>query len=310
MTCTNFTDDGMHEVQNWLRHRLLLGRQGNAPDSWLFDAMPAHLYHADRDALSCSMLKPLLLSPAHFQASLLAFGKHSDAMDFGTLVHLLLLEPHAVSKELAVFPGVPSRPGEFAAFRAQHPTRLVVDEPTFAAGRRLAAKIGETLYKGRPLHRFIEESIPEATLYFTEPATQLRMRMRMDAYHPDINFDLKTTRHADPIAFARDAVDKHYDLQGFMYSFGRALFEGTPLAKPFVFIAAESSPPYSVSSYQAGDMFLENGGRKFQACAAAFKACTATDYWPDLSHEAVVELEPWQQFSTVGWRRSTLNQQG
>src|SRR6476469_7232143 len=66
---------------------------GAAADSLLLRDLPADEYHADRDALSCSLLKPLLVSPAHFQAGLVACEKPSDARDFGTLVHLLVLQP-------------------------------------------------------------------------------------------------------------------------------------------------------------------------------------------------------------------------
>lgn len=115
-----------------------------------------------------------------------------------------------------------------------------MDEPTFAAARRLAAKVSERRRKGRPLGRFIEEAICEATIYFTEPVTGLRLRIRLDAYHPDISFDLKTTRHATPSAFARDAVELGYDLQAFVHGLGRRLYEGGKTA-PFVFITAETT---------------------------------------------------------------------
>lgn len=110
-------------------------------------------------------------------------------------------------------------------------------------------------------------------IYFTEPVTGLRLRIRLDAYHPDISFDLKTTRHAKPEAFARDAVDLGYDLQAFMYSLGRWPCEGTLLA-PFVFIAADTSEPHSIGNFDAGATFLENGAAKLQSCLATFKART------------------------------------
>lgn len=275
---------------------------GAAGDSCMYKQMPADVYHADRDALSCSMMKPLLISPAHFQAGLVACEKASDARDFGSLVHLLVLQPELTSRELAVFPGIGDRRSAFDEFELAHPGKLVVDEPTFAEGRRVAQRVLDARYKGRPLQRFIEESIPEATIYFTEPTTGLRMRIRMDSYHPEISFDLKTTRFALARAFMRDGVDKDYDLQSYMYSLGRCLFEGVTAPKPFVFIAAENTSPYSVSTYEAGPTFMGNGANKFQACTAAFKACTDSGYWPDLSGDGVLEIEPWQQFSgKPGW---------
>lgn len=274
-------------------------------DSCMFKFMPADAYHADRSALSCSLLKPLLISPAHFQAALVANETRSDARDFGTLVHLLVLQPELASQELAVFPGVAGRHSGWSTFAALHPDKLVVDEPTFTQGRRLAHKVLETRYKGRPLRDFVEESIAEATVYFTEPATGLRMRIRLDAYHPDISFDLKTSRFALPRAFGKDAVDRHYDLQAYMYSLGRCMYEGRQSAKPFVFIVAENEAPHSVSTLEAGSTFVENGSNKFQACAATFKACTEAGYWPDLGSDGTLEIDPWQQFvATGGWRES------
>ena len=295
--------DALAHVRALFQHRESEGVQGAEADSVLFRHMPADIYHSDRDALSCSLLKPLLLSPAHFQVALTAAPKPSIAKDFGSLVHLLLLEPHLAASELAVYPGIGSaRDPGFKAFLAANSHRLAVDEPTFAAAHRLAGKVSETRYRGRPLGRFVEESMCEATIYFTEPTTGLRLRIRMDAYHPDISFDLKTTRHATPSAFARDAIDFGYDLQAFMYGLGRQLFEGRPTA-PFVFIAAETAPPYSVGTFEAGASFIENGAAKLQACLTAFLACSATGYWPDLSGNTTLEITPWQQFSAQqDWR--------
>lgn len=72
----------------------------------LFTDLPAAVYHADRDALSCSLLKPLLRSPAHFHLALANGGAATAAKDFGSLVHLLLLEPEKTVSALAVYPGV------------------------------------------------------------------------------------------------------------------------------------------------------------------------------------------------------------
>lgn len=283
---------------------------GVACDTLLYRHLAAHEYHGDRDALSCSMMKPLLVSPAHFQEALIAGDKQSDAKDFGTLVHLLLLQPHLVSEELAVYPGVADRTQACSSFWSSHPGRLVVDEPTFASGRRLAQKLAETPYKGRPLQRFIEEGIPEATIYFTEPATGLRMRVRIDLMHPDISFDLKTTRHAAARQFVRDAVDKDYDLQAYMYSLARCLYEGATVAKPFVFVAGESAAPHSVHILTAGETLLNNGLAKFEDCASAFKACSSTNFWPDLSSEGVADIDVWQQHKTGSWRAALASAAG
>lgn len=278
--------------------------QGAVADSRLIEALPAHVYHGDRDALSCSMLKPLLISPAHFQAALVADTKSTDAKDFGTLLHLLVLEPEQVAREVAVFPGVANkRTNAFGEFEAANRGKMVIDEPAFSRARSLADKVLATPYKGRALRHFIDESKREVTIYYTDPTTGLRHRVRIDAYHPELNFDLKSTRFADPRAFTKDAVDKAYDMQAFMYGYARSLFEGRGSLRPFVFITAENAEPFSVSTLTAGAMFVDNGAKKYQACVAAYLACSKTGHWPDLGRDCEIELEPWQQFQPeAGWR--------
>ncbi|MBC5763086.1 PD-(D/E)XK nuclease-like domain-containing protein [Ramlibacter albus] len=272
-------------------------RPGKDARSAMYCDLPASVYHADREALSCSMLKPLLVSPAHFQASLLEPGKPSPAKDFGTVVHLLVLEPQNLSAEVAVFCGVADgRDRDYKAFAARNSHRVVIDEPTLRKARELAHKIATTRFRGRPLTHFIEESKTECSIYFTEPITGLRLRVRFDAYHPEFSFDLKTTRHATRSAFARDAVDLSYDLQAYLYSLARASFEGTTGSAPFIFISAETAAPNSVCTHLAGKTFLENGEAKLRECLTTYKACTMVRHWPDLSCSTTLEIQPWQQY--------------
>jgi hypothetical protein len=272
-------------------------KPGAHAESVMFPNLPAPVYHADRDALSCSMLKPLLVSPAHYQASLARTKAPSPAQDFGSLVHLLLLEPERTSCELAVYPGIGDRRDrDFKAFLESNSHKLAVDEPTFAQARHLVQKISSTRFRGRALVHFIEESMTECSMYFTEPTTGLRLRVRFDAYHPDFSFDLKTTRREDTAGFVSDAVDLGYDLQAYLYSTARRYFEGKETAAPFVFISAETSAPHSICTHLAGETFMENGAAKLQECLATYKACTMVNHWPDLSCHTTLEIAHWQQF--------------
>jgi hypothetical protein len=269
---------------------------GSAPGSKMYAHLPAHQYHGDKDALSCSMLKPLLTSPAHFQANLYNSMKATKAMDFGSLVHALVLEPRQVGSDFSVYPGIADgRSRDYKDFLEQHCGRLVVDEPTFSEACTLAEKILHRVVFGRPFGDYVREGIPEATIYAVEPTTGLQLRTRVDLFHPEFTFDVKTTRHCDSRAFVRDAVDMHYDLQAFMYTFARSMYEGRAKA-PFVFIAAESEKPHSVHQVTAGESFMTNGAKKFQEVLAVYAACTQAGHWPDLSCDTEAEIEHWQSF--------------
>lgn len=278
--------------------------QGYAANSRLYSDLPADAYHGDRDVLSCSTLKPLLVSPAHFQASLRHRLTASKAMDFGSLVHALVLQPHLVGNEFAVYPGpADARAKEYKDFLVANPHRLVVDEPTFSKGRDLAEKILHRQVFGRCFGDFVAEGIPEASIFFEEPTTGIMLKIRPDLFHPEITFDLKTTRYSTGPAFIRHGIELDYDLQSFMYSLGRSLYDGTETPKPFVFIAAESDEPNSINVVTAGSSYLSNGAKKFQEALTVYSACTASGYWPDAGGESVAEIDYWQSFNPrMAWK--------
>lgn len=272
---------------------------GFAPGSRLYPDLPAHLYHGDRDALSCSMLKPLLESPAEFQSSLLEIAASSPQMDFGSLVHVLVLQPMLFGQEFVVYPGeADGYDPDYKKFKKLHKNsgRIIIDEPTFVSGCRLADKLLHRLINGRPLGDYVAEGIPEASIYFQEPTTGLSLRTRLDLYHPELSIDLKTTRFGNKHGFFRDAEEKGYDMQAFMYSLGRSLYEGKK-AVPFVFVAAQSDEPHSIFVSPCGDSTLDNGAKKFQDVVSTYVACTQNNLWPDASCDEVFEINEWQAYS-------------
>lgn len=269
---------------------------GKVAQSVLIEGLPDDEYHADKAALSCSMLKPLLLSGAHFQLALTEDHCPTDAMELGTLVHLLALQPGRFNDEYVVYPGISDlRDKDYKEYKAKH-TRNVIDYRELKLATTIVEQLRNRTYKGRAIGQFIDESITEATIYVTEPNTGLRLRIRMDIYHPDITFDIKTTRHPKVNEFNRDAISMHYDMQAFMYRFCRALYEGDEKGKPFVFLATETNAPFAVHVVTAGSSFIENGYKKMKHCLVLYKACNQTSYWPNTSEDATIEIEPWNQF--------------
>lgn len=95
----------------------------------------------------------------------------------------------------------------------------------------------------------------------------------------------------------------HYDMQAYMYSLAVALFFGHSEPSPFVFMAAESTAPFTVNVLTAGSTFLENGGRKYQAALSGYAACARVNHWPGPEVEDVVEIQHWQMAQSVpAWK--------
>ncbi|PKO68732.1 MAG: hypothetical protein CVU22_07460 [Betaproteobacteria bacterium HGW-Betaproteobacteria-16] len=280
--------------------------QGALGSSVLHANLPAKEYHSDITVQSCSLLKPMLLSPAHYKSQFLERHTSSVAKDLGTLIHCLVLEPGKFSQEFVVYHGEKDgRVAEFKTFCHQNPNRMVIDDVAFGAARRMSNKILETVVRGRPFGDYVAEGIPEATIYYTDPSTNVRCRTRIDLLHPEITFDLKTTAYPERDAWLRHGLSLNYDMQAYMYSLAVSLFYGEPSPRPFIFVVGESTPPHSVSRFTAGETYIENGGRKYKEALSGFAACSSVNHWPDLGREEVIEVDHWQASRpTSAWREA------
>jgi hypothetical protein len=272
------------------------GVAGALASSRMIEGLAPADYHAAKDEQSCSMLKEILVSPAHYLQALLRPNRSSDAMDHGTLLHALVLEPHTFNRVAAVFPGDLTKEGK--AFKVENADRICISLTEYFRLLEQAEKVRAACFRGRPFERFIEEGKVETSIFYTDPSVGLPCRVRMDLLHPEFTFDLKSTRHGLPSAFQRDALSMHYDLQSFMYSLARCLFEGVEDPKPFVFVQAESAAPHSVIFRPATKGLLANGKLKYEAALGAVKACMMTDVWPAPNGEVELDVEPWDTFRT------------
>ncbi len=267
---------------------------GQLADSLKILNLPAEDYHQDIAVQSCSLLKPLLVSPAHYKAQFFESNSSSKAKDFGTLIHTLVLEPQAFAARYAVYEGQKDgRDAEFKAFVKAHAGQTVIDDVSLQAAKRMTQKVLERRFRGRPFADYLAEGEKEVTIYFTDPATGVRCRVRVDLLHPEFVFDLKTALSVIQGEWLRQALNLHYDLQSYMYSLAECLVAGREKPLPFVFIVGENSGPNSVSAYTAGESFITKGGKKYQEAISAYAACSKLDHWPDLGEEAVLELEHW-----------------
>lgn len=271
--------------------------------------LPSQDYHTDLAVQSCSLLKPMLISPAHYRAQFFETHASTKAKDFGTLIHTLVLEPQTFASRYAVYAGVKDgRDPEFKAFTKAHAGQTVIDDVALQDAKRMCEKILERRFRGRRFADFLAEGEKEATIYYTDPSTGVRCRVRVDLLHPEFVFDLKTALSVIQAEWLRQAVSLHYDLQSYMYSLAVCLFAGHEKPLPFVFIAAENTAPYSVSAFTAGESFLSRGGRKYQEALSAYAACSQVNHWPDLGEEATVELEHWMvgAANEPAWRASLV----
>ncbi len=279
---------------NNLRYIKTVEAPGSLANSRKILNLDDSLYHSDLHIQSCSMLKGMMDSPAHYQRSLIARRNSTKKMDFGSLVHLLTLEPHLLLAKVAIYPGTSPSIKESREFAQAHIGMMIFDEPTFHMAEAARDRLINTRVMGRPFGDFLSEGEAEASIYFTDPDTGVECRTRIDLRHPEANFDLKTTAYVQSEAWRRHALSLHYDMQAYMYSLADCLYAGREEPLPFVFMSVENDYPLSTHARRAGLSFMTEGGRKYKHAISAYAACASTDYWPSPGGEEVIEITPWQ----------------
>ena len=240
--------------------------------------------------LHFSDLKHMARSAQHYRSALDEPREPSAAMEFGTLVHRLILG----GDDFAVFPGKVRNGKAWETFEADvhasHPDRLIVT--TDVAGRAAVAakRILENLRwiteleTGITGYQLVTEGLKEHAIDWTyrgRPA-----HSTLDVLGPGRIVDLKLTTNASPgkakwhgqamlyhaqMAFYQQAASHGVDRM--LCSTGR---------QPFV-VFAEVAPPHACSVLRCMPRLLEEGAR---CCAAWFEqlvVCEQAKAWPGYS---------------------------
>lgn len=223
-------------------------------------------YHAQTEWLSSSYLKSLL--PERYKT-----GGSQEALDFGTLVHTVVLEPENLGEYVALDAdkiGVKSD-----GTPAQNPTMT-------AAWKRAVAEAeadGKTVIAQRDLDRAwaMRESIAEhetaARLLFSDDGASelsafavddngIRHRARFDRRIPGVIVDLKSTSgKPGRESTARSVIDYGYDLSAAHYLTVADLLGLDIQAFAFVFVSKEpgANGKHFVTVCDLDDAFLSRG---------------------------------------------------
>lgn len=162
-------------------------------------------YHADTETLSASGAKVLL-------------GKRppapdSDALAFGRLVHVVILEPRRLDEYAVLDPELiglkvngersenptATKAWKDAVFKAKCDGLTIVSPQTLAKAQAMAAAVQKHPEASRLLALATEHEVSA----YAEHPSGARVRARFDLLGPDFIGDIKTCRDADPENFGR-----------------------------------------------------------------------------------------------------------
>ncbi len=244
-------------------------------------------YHADKSALSSSVLKKMLrdqntISLAHAKDYMDSPPEQSQAMAMGSALHCAILEPMELLKRFVVMPEMDRRTKsgkeEYAAFMLKNSGKEFLTEEQRDLVNSMAAAI-----KGHEdAAKLLCNPEPSEVSLFWEDG-ELKCKARLDKYlkAEETIVDIKSTRDASPYAFERDILKMGYWIQAGWYTLA-AQANQLP-AKKFVFVAVENVRPFGVLVHELDPYYIEAAYQKLIPMVEAYREAVKTNHWPAYS---------------------------
>lgn len=232
--------------------------------------------------LSRSALMEFKRSPFHYWYKFLCNpdinSDSSNSMDFGNLVHCLVLEPHKFHDNFLIKPAMDRRTNAgklaFNQFTSILAGRIGVTHEQIEQANAIAKAVKDN----EIANALLTDCHIEKSIYFTHSDTGIQCKARPDAWNGSIVVDLKTTNDASYRAFQASAFKFGYFLQaGMIY---KALFSIGVIMEKYVILAVEKEPPYALAIYDIDYESINYGIGQFDKLMTSFAHCQKNDKWP------------------------------
>lgn len=239
-------------------------------------------YHAG-PGLSSTGVKAILESPAHFKTSF----EPTKSMDFGTALHMAMLEPELFAARYVEKPdGMSFSTKEGKKWREEHEGFEILTPADAEGIRELAKAFGRSAL----WREAVDGAEFEISAYHQGPHGLRRARADIFGWNGTI-YDIKTTASGlNTWELARTIMDFGYHISGKWYLdvFGGAL--GVKLNR-FVLIFASKSPPYAIRFVPLSAQMLAIAALECARAEAIHAECMKSNTWEAYPDEFVdVEL--------------------
>lgn len=132
----------------------------------------------------------------------------------------------------------------------------------------------------RPLTRNICSGAKvEVSIFWTDPVTGVRCKARLDILHPEIVYDLKSSKDASRRSFLADAKKYQYPRQTAWYLDAASHAVGSKVEK-FAFAVCENDEPYDGQVFFCEEDFINKGREENARDLARYAQCQRTNDWP------------------------------
>lgn len=248
--------------------------------------MSAAKYHS-LDRLSASRLSLFRRNRRKFYlqhvAKTLPPDEPSEAMQLGTLLHCLLLEPDEYASRFTVAPACDRRTKEGKAIWQEFcegagDKTLIKSEVWEQAARMSAAVLQSPL--AAPFLLDMPGQVEHSILW---EHLGIPLKSRLDKLCDNVIVDVKTAKDASPEAFAKSVANYGYNAQA-------AFYRRAAGVQQFVFVVVESVEPFRVAVFDLDAEALELGDLQNLSALQQYAYCRDNDLWQDDYERRVTTL--------------------
>lgn len=249
-------------------------------------------YHEDREYLSSSALKMVLKDPKDFEkvyvnGETINIG-NQEALDFGSYMHTLVLEPLLVDEEYVIFNGYLREGEEWDALNKEKGDRKIITITQDEQAHILLDKLEGKEKEGIKVKSFFQQGEAEQTMCASIDG--VKVKARFDYIKKGIISDLKTT--SSEIKNKKDAEkickQYQYDVSVALYLDIAKKVTGEDYSFYFIFMSKKDN---DVHIFKASDNMVQRGREKYKKALRIIKKGRENGVYEDTIIEEIDSLD-------------------
>jgi exodeoxyribonuclease VIII len=252
----------------------------------IFHGMPFETYRELPAVNSHGLMDLRAHTPQHYLYKRDNPEEPTDAMQFGTLFHMLVLEPDRYDAEVHVGPCDHRGKKEWKDWAKDFPEDALLIRPM---DDDALSDMRDSLLahpKGKQLFTELEGK-NESVILWQEKKTEIDCKARFDRIvsldDTIIVVDLKTTVDVGYREFSKECAERQYDLQAAHYEDGAKAMFGMPVL--YLIAAVEKEPPYHCRFFVADEPFMTHGYKRRDWALQRLVECIAAQHFPGYPQE-------------------------
>lgn len=245
--------------------------------------------YAELQAVNATSLKAMRRSPLHYRWALEHPLEDSPRLAMGRAVHTAVFEPDRFLLDYVLFEGERRAGKAYAELCERNPTKTILKTEEYQTCLATRDAVRSHPVAGPDL---TPPGEAEKVITWTDEATGLPCKARLDWWRPGLFCDLKTTADIDAGRFAATAYRLGYHVQLAFYRAG-LIANGLDAPPPRI-IAVEVAAPHDVAVFALDDDALYAGEVEVADLLAKVAAGRFSNLWPGrYPEERPLSLPAW-----------------